>query len=148
MKVKRMINGLFIFMLVLGLVTGTVAAVSLYNLDTDGIFSVNENGQTYGYFVPAETPEEQQMPQLIAAIGVDGTIGYVNLEDLEKDLPQNPQEAVEYMCKMEEASSIAAIDDLEYFSYVPLYAEDGTTAIGQFGIGHIEELDVIIAETE
>lgn len=138
---------LLVVFLVLGLMVGTVTAVSLIDDGAVGSFKINENGQTYGYFVPANNPDEQKMPQLIAAIGSDGTVGYVNIDDLNKNLPANPEEAVEYMIKLEEnsrrESSMQELSD----DVVPLYDKDGVTIIGQFEIG-VCSVDLCLDQAE
>ena len=70
-------------------------------VDDEGkpIYPVNENGQTYGmenpYIYVGQTPD------LIAAVGIDGTEGYIynSIQDQHggHPPPQNPEEALEYM---------------------------------------------------
>lgn len=138
MKNKLARNALYTLMVLIGLMTGSVSAVAL---NTSTMFSMNENGQTYGYFIPADDPEQQQMPDLVAAMGIDGTMGYVNVADLYVNLPNNPQEAIEYMQKIEAEAQIATANNSEYVRTIPLYDSDGTTVIGQFGIGSNQGID-------
>jgi hypothetical protein len=66
------------------------------------IYPINENGQTYG---PAILSDDPHIPALILAQGVDGTIGYIYNgagDHGPLPAPNNPEEAVEYMKKMEE----------------------------------------------
>jgi len=48
----------------------------------------NKNGQTYGSSAGATSPETE--PELISAIGEDGTEGYVLKKDLDGELPKSP----------------------------------------------------------
>lgn len=52
----------------------------------------NKNGQTYGSTADAASPETE--PDLISAIGVDGTAGYVLKKDLDGEQPKSPEEAI------------------------------------------------------
>ena len=74
----------------------------------------------------------QESSLLIAALGTNGTRGFVKAEDLDGDLPSNPAEAVAYMEEMERKT---AYGTKNYVRLIPLYAEDGVTVIGEFAIG-------------
>ena len=74
----------------------------------------------------------QESSLLIAALGSNGTRGFVKAEDLDGDLPSNPAEAVAYMEEMERKT---AYGTKKYVRLIPLYAEDGVTVIGEFAIG-------------
>lgn len=74
---------------------------------------VNANGQTYGSGWVDETPD------LIKAIGAEGVKGYVYNEDL---------------LSLGDKASINA-EPAEIPDSIPLYAEDGTTVVGEFLIG-------------
>ena len=74
----------------------------------------------------------QECSLLIAALGSNGTRGFVKAEDLDGDLPSNPAEAVAYM---EEMARKTAYGTKKYVRLIPLYAEDGVTVIGEFAIG-------------
>lgn len=87
------------------------------------IYPVNENGQTYGLAPLAPSPEFE--PDLIAAGGVDGTLGYVLAEDLNGKLPKT----------IEEALAGQKLRSVTRFRVIPLYASDGKTVVGQFVIG-------------
>ena len=103
-------------------------------------FPVNENGQTYGSMAGVG-PHNPVAPQLVAAIGTDGiTEGYVYAADLEGDSfgfgqPNNPDEAVLYMKRLEERHEEMARTGEKYLFTIPLYANDGVTVIGEFGVG-------------
>ncbi len=86
------------------------------------------NLQTYldqGYVI-------QEKSILIAALGTNGTRGFVKAEDLDGDLPSNPEEAIAYMEEMERKT---AYGTKKYVRLIPLYAEDGVTVIGEFAVG-------------
>ncbi len=81
-------------------------------------YPTNENGQTYGPDMGDLVIVE---PDLLSAIGIDGTIGYVNKEDLNGPRPKTPEEAV----KLNGAKP----------REIPLYDVDGETIIGKFIVG-------------
>lgn len=85
----------------------------------------NQNGETYGSVLDA--PLVGVEPDLIAAVGVDGTEGYVRSTELNGGpQPKSPEEAVAYMKALESAPySVCRI---------PLYAADGKTVIGSFQV--------------
>lgn len=85
------------------------------------IYPMNKNGQTYGSAADADSPENE--PDLIKAIGVDGTEGYVRKTDLVGELPNSPEEALE----MQKNRPPGGRD-------IPLYDVDGETVIGLFHI--------------
>ena len=85
-------------------------------------FPKNENGQTYGSASDASSPDEE--PDLIKAYGVDGTIGYVLKKDLDGEMPNNPEEALEQQKNRPPGGRD-----------IPLYDVDGKTVIGVFHIG-------------
>lgn len=82
----------------------------------------NKNGQTYGSAADATSPETE--PELIRAIGVDGTLGYVLKKDLDGELPKTPEEAL----AIQKSRPPGGRD-------IPLYDVDGETVIGVFHIG-------------
>lgn len=54
-------------------------------------FPVNKNGETYG---SGENAAPNAGPDLVQAVGVDGTLGYVRAKDLETEMPKSPEEAL------------------------------------------------------
>lgn len=82
----------------------------------------NNNGQTYGSSADANSPETE--PELISAVGVDGTAGYVLKKDLDGELPKSPEEAI----AIQNSRSPGGRD-------IPLYDVDGETVIGVFHVG-------------
>lgn len=80
----------------------------------------NLNGQTYGSNTQATSIETE--PDLILAIGVDGTEGYIKSVDLNGTMPKTPEEALKLQSKAPD------------FRIIPLYAVDGKTVIGKFKI--------------
>lgn len=129
---KKMMMVLLALMFVAGVVIGTVG-VTASSLDTPRPYQVNQNGQTYGGMNPyAAVPQEG--PDLIAAIGIDGTEGYIYEGDLNGEQPSNPEEAQVYMENLKQRAAKAARSNEEYSRYIPLYDSDGVTVIGEFGI--------------
>ncbi len=93
----------------------------------DQVYPTNENGQTYGSAADANsltshgTPGTE--PDLIRAVGVDGTSGYVLKKDLDGELPKKPEEAL----AIQRSRPPGGRD-------IPLYDVDGETVIGVFHI--------------
>ena len=86
--------------------------------------------KSLGISLPKEELDERQRfyeeNNMIAAEGIDGTFGYVSLDDLydEKNQPQSPEEVARYMSKKNSRS----------FRMIPLYDADGKTVIGKYRI--------------
>lgn len=78
----------------------------------------NENGQTYGTIMDATSMVD--CADLLAAIGEDGTEGFVLASDLWGESPSSPEEA---LAKNKEAWKSREI---------PLYSSDGKEVIGKF----------------
>lgn len=116
--------------LMLGLVVGSVLvgpaiakeSFNNPNIDKAPKYSVNENGQSYGSAALATSPDQE--PDLIAAVGVDGTEGYVLSTDLMGKEPKTPEEAVE----------ISKVNASRGGRVIPLYDSDGKKVIGEFKI--------------
>lgn len=89
-------------------------------------YSVNENNETYGSGLLTETIGIE--PDLIAAVGIDGTEGYVRSEDI-SPTPSTPQKAVAI-------ASLAKTDRC-----IPLYNLDGEV-IGEFIVNAVEDAEV------
>ena len=111
-------------------------------------FPTNRKGQTYGSGL-VENPNDSVLPDLIFASGVDGTDGYVLRTDLEGcgplAKPNNPEEAMVYMDELDKLIKEAILRGDQYLYYIPLYASDGETIIGKFGISiPIDTEDFII----
>lgn len=95
---------------------------TLNQMHITSFYPKNQNGQTYGSAVYATSPETE--PDLILAFGVDGTEGYLLKKDMEGELPNTPEEAIE----MQNNRSPDGYD-------IPLYDKDGETVIGVFHVG-------------
>lgn len=89
------------------------------------IYPVNTDGLSYGSAMLASTPSQE--PDLILAVGTNGKTGYVKYEDLYKDEPKTPEEAIEKQEQMLRAGNTEKM--------IPLYEKDGKTVIGEFRIG-------------
>lgn len=100
-------------------------------------YSVNKNNQTYGSAADAISPETE--PDLIAAIGIDGTKGYVLSKDLKEEMPKTPEEAVKKTADMKKRTDEAKEKGNNIVREIPLYDVDGKTIIGKFGISGNEE---------
>jgi hypothetical protein len=71
----------------------------------------------------------ETIPDLISAVGVDGTKGYVKKVDLYEEMPKTPEEALERQRLRAENTR-----------RIPLYNADGRTVIGQFIAGNRVEV--------
>lgn len=119
--------------LVAGLLVGTLTFMPIVASSQTGqdvmpnpVFSVNQNGQTYGSLMDVNTPGQE--PDLVKAVGVDGTLGYVKFVDMQGKLPKNPEEAIAMQnSRLKEGPKT-----------IPLYDVDGKTIIGKFKIGNTE----------
>jgi len=95
-------------------------------------YEINESGQTYGNGLMAD--ELGYEPDLMEAMGVDGTSGYVYTADMRGGpMPSNPKEA---LTRQLENAENAGKDQT-----IPLYESDGKTVIGEFFIGGQEFSD-------
>jgi hypothetical protein len=116
-----------------GAIPATASATpdqSIQDIKPTPKFPVNKNGETYGS--NSEVTVAGQEPDLILAKGVDGNDGYIKLKDLNKDQPNNPEEAVAYMEKMKNSAP----------KNIPLYDVDGKTVIGEFKIDKPEKVEI------
>lgn len=121
-------KSVFSLILISGVLVGSLgyAAIRNQGLAPAPEYPKNEFGKTYGSALKATSPETE--PDLIKAIGVDGTIGYVLKSDLNGEQPKTPEEAL----KMQKKESGKVIS---------LYDVNGKKVIGKFKIdsGTIKE---------
>lgn len=89
--------------------------------NSNSIYKTNKSGQTYGSDMNCTSIGQE--PDLIQAIGSDGTEGYVLSKDLNGDMPKSPEEALALQGKAPQTRKI------------PLYDAEGKTVIGEFEIG-------------
>jgi hypothetical protein len=98
-----------------------VAIQSLPSAQTSGAtasYQTNANGQTYGSLQNATSSATS--PVLTRAQATNGQTGYVYTSQLNGVAPSSPAEALAQQ----------AVDTTP--QYIPVYAQDGTTVIGQF----------------
>jgi hypothetical protein len=88
---------------------------------------VNDSGQTFGAGADADTDAE--LPDLVLAIGDDGTVGYVASSNLTAS-PATPEEVLQLPIDSSGAEPVHS----EPSRTVPLFDKDGVTSIGQFTI--------------
>ena len=136
---------LFIFIVFAGILFSLALDHNTNDQNDSYDFNVNDNGQTYGSAILSEH-EAAIYPDLVLALGIDGVEGYVLKDDLDGtgplSKPRNPDEALVYMDQVDELIAAtmakAKLLDLEshevFLYYIPLYASDGITVIGEFGI--------------
>jgi hypothetical protein len=80
----------------------------------------NDSGETYGSGLDS-SPYERG-PELIKAMGIDGTIGYIRRTEADSPMPKTPEEALAMQAKQINPR------------YINLYECDGKTVIGKFKI--------------
>lgn len=99
------------------------AEATASNRDTPDIpdFPVNESGQTYGSLAGVG-PRSPYAPDLIQAMGEDGTEGYIYSSDFLQERGNNPEEELRLQAEREARGPYP----------IPLYASDGKTIIGEF----------------
>jgi hypothetical protein len=76
----------------------------------------NELGETYGMMLR----DSDFTPDLLLAQNEYGTVGYIRIAETDENLPNSPEEAVNY----------------KPVEKVNMYLQDGTTIIGEFHIGN------------
>ena len=86
--------------------------------------------------VPTVPPGEIVPSQLMAAVGIDGVEGFIYYSDLLGEQPQTPEEAARYMNKLRAETFVAKLTGQKFLRYIPLYAADGVTVIGEFGVSY------------
>ncbi|MDR1735386.1 MAG: hypothetical protein LBR85_00750 [Oscillospiraceae bacterium] len=116
----------------------TAEEISPPSMPAQSGISVNENGQTYG---PQPLDPNVEPPELIAAVGIDGTRGYVYSKDIKDHEPFTSEEDIAaYTEKQHKLRKEAQKNGGAFLSYVPLYASDGVTVIGEFGWGAADSI--------
>jgi hypothetical protein len=83
-------------------------------------WSTNSNGQTYGSLLNSISSATE--PQLAQVIATNGKAGYVYSKQLNGYAPSSPTQAL--------AAQAANTTP----QFIPVYAHDGTTVIGQFAV--------------
>ncbi len=86
----------------------------------DPAWAVNSNGQTYGSLLNSTSSASD--PELVQVIATNGKTGYVYSSQLNPPAPASPSAAI----AQEEANTAGL--------FIPVYAQDGTTVIGQFEV--------------
>ena len=112
----------------LAILLGTLAGIAFSSSAfavPHSIHRFNQQGETYGTMKNVQA--EEDIPNLIAATGVDGVSGYIRASDMFANEAKSPEEAVELM------------ESKEYLQgrEIPLYDKDGKTVIGIFKISPI-----------
>lgn len=94
----------------------SVSANEVSNFENSS-YAINNSGETYGSIAIADV--EGENPDLILAVGVNGVIGYVKDDDLNKTF-ESPNEAIEW-----------TLDHQDPYT-IPLYDCEGDIQIGEF----------------
>lgn len=83
-------------------------------------WAVNSNGQTYGSLLNSTSSATD--PDLVQVMATNGQTGYVYSKQLNPAAPASPAAAI-----AQENANTAGL-------FIPVYAQDGTTVIGQFEV--------------
>ncbi len=123
--------------LCVGIIVGSygVNLVMAENTNSAPKYQVNENGETYGSSMKAESIETE--PDLIWACGTKGESGYVKKSDLNGDMPKTLEEAIT-ITQTNKAQS----------REIPLYDKDGKTIIGSFEISAADVTELKAEDTK
>jgi len=121
---------------VLGVITGSMLISLAFSDNSESLYAKNEYGITYGTMEAVTRNPTLDPPELIACMGVDGTVGYCYKKDLDGDLPSTPEEALKYMKEINKQNDEATAKGEIYLRYIPLYEADGITVIGEFGLSY------------
>ncbi|WDQ31975.1 hypothetical protein PTQ21_26875 [Paenibacillus marchantiae] len=92
-KSLKLITVGVIFALGIGIGVYGWGAASANTSPSEDQMEINDKGETYGSFVYHDGKEID----LVKAIGVNGTEGYIKTSDMNQDLPQTPEEAIQSM---------------------------------------------------
>ncbi|MGL5694545.1 MAG: hypothetical protein ACRCXA_10745 [Peptostreptococcaceae bacterium] len=131
MKLKLCVMVLAVLVLIAGYGINTLSSYDdnskvSKTIDTiRGYFDTNDSGETYGTYIDKGDGEWEE-PDLMAVVGLNNVEGYVRKVDLydEENQPNNPEEAIAYMKKIEKEGP----------RIIPVYKEDGKTIIGEYEI--------------
>ncbi|SHN82689.1 hypothetical protein SAMN04487896_5138 [Paenibacillus sp. ov031] len=114
-KSLKLITVGVIFALGIGIGVYGWGAASANTSPSEDQMEINDKGETYGSFVYHDGKEID----LVKAIGVNGTEGYIKTSDMNQDLPQTPEEAIQSM------------NELKVDKYINLY-DSNENIIGKF----------------
>ena len=104
------VSGMLIGMLGFNSVTANIYENP--NLGPAPVYPTNENGETYGSSAHANSLETE--PDLIAAVGIDGTKGYLRKTDLYMEMPKTPEEALAKQRNQKILSNLS-LDKIKFF---------------------------------
>ena len=127
----------------------------------DYTWPVNQNGETYGYIYFDDEKGVQYNPDLervggAAIILADGstdqeTEGYIRRTEKDPYMglepPRSSEDALRYDHELLELAYNAKANGHDFVFYIPVYASDGVTIVGSYGIGRAEDIIVRLAGT-
>lgn len=96
----------------------TIQSLSSAGTTSTPAWPKNVSGQSYGSLLDSTSSATE--PDLAKVIATNGKVGYVYSYQLDGVMPSNPEQAV-----ASQATRTAP-------QYIPVYAQDGSTIIGQF----------------
>lgn len=83
-----------------------------------------------------EPAKATQNGKLILVTGVDGTVGYVYESDLQSAKVKADDDLLDHLQSLKDTAASDS-QNPAYAALIPLYAEDGKTVIGQYGLGYM-----------
>lgn len=84
----------------------------------------------------AAEPANEQQSNMILVTGIDGTVGYIYESDLQSKNLSGDDSILDDLQNLKENAALNG-QNAEYVMRIPLYAEDGKTVIGQYGLGYM-----------
>ena len=85
-----------------------------------------------------EPAKATQNGKLILVTGIDGTVGYIYDSDLHAKQVKSDDSLLDHLQSLKDTASSDS-QNTAYAALIPLYAEDGKTVIGQYGLGYMTE---------
>lgn len=83
-----------------------------------------------------EPAKATQNSKLILVTGIDGTVGYVYESDLQSENIKGDDDLLDDLQNLKDDAALGN-QSTAYAALIPLYAEDGKTVIGQYGLGYM-----------
>ena len=85
-----------------------------------------------------EPAKATQNSKLVLVTGIDGTAGYVYESDLQIEKVNADDDLLDHLQNLKD-TAVSDIQNRGYAARIPLYAEEGKTVIGQYGLGYMTE---------
>lgn len=83
-----------------------------------------------------EPAKATQNSKMILVTGIDGTVGYIYESDLQAKKFEGDDSLLDDLQNLKDNAALEG-QNAEYVALIPLFAEDGKTVIGQYGLGYM-----------